>query len=233
MTSVYVSGPKKGRFAKDPFQPRKLRKNKPPNVKSLSRSIKKIQRSTELKHIDIFLSAQAVSTTALFTLLNPIGVGDGASARTGNDVQATSIQFRSRFSKNVTAGDAAPIIRHMIIWDRQPNGAVPAIADVLDNSTITSLTEAPYNENNQKRFKILYDNRFTLVVGSSVGDELSNQKLFQMKRSLSRIVKYDDAAADITDLVSNSLLSVLISTTASGSNPPTGTIGFRFYYKDL
>ena len=49
------------------------------------------------------------------------------------------------------------MLRHMIIYDTQPNsaGTVPAVTDILETAT----TLAPLNLNNRDRFRVIYDKR--------------------------------------------------------------------------
>jgi len=52
--SVYISGSKKGMRARDPFL---VAKRKRPTVKSVARSVKRMQSRVELKHKDLQLLA--------------------------------------------------------------------------------------------------------------------------------------------------------------------------------
>lgn len=231
MTSVHLTGPKRGKVARDPFLgPR--RKNRP-NVKSLSRKVRKIQGMIELKEKDLFAVGNIITPTLVpFSIIGAIALGTGNGGRMGTDIRATSIQWRVCFNKNATAAATVPKIRMMIFWDQQCNGADPAIASVLDLTTVTVPTLAPYNSVNQKRFKILFDKLFTLTSGSAVGDELTNTIVFRGKRKLSRVVKYaTGAGGSVASLNTNNLVCLLVSDAAA--NSPTSDIGFRFIYQDI
>lgn len=213
---------------------RRIRRGAPSN-KSLHKSILKIQRGIELKQHDLFLNAQVIDNVATNTLgcLNIIPIGTNETNRIGSDLHCTSVQFRARFTKDAVATVNVPLIRHMIFWDRQCNGALPLLADVLDLTVVTEPVLAPYNQEKQQRFKILYDNTFSMSVGTAVTAELNNLMFKKKKRALGRITKYNDVgtyAGAITDIQTNSLCFIMVSTAAA--NGPLVSCGYRVCFKD-
>jgi len=232
--SIALSGPMKGRRVKDPFRAKKRK----PTVKSVAKSIKKIQGQQELKHIDFYTSSgfQAIPTTGLITCINTTVNGTTNITRIGDDITATSIQFRGLFQSNELTLNTSTI-RHIVLWDSQPNGALPALADVLDVAVITVPIYAPYNENFQKRFKILYDRVYTItpqvyssITAGTIDNVLEVKKYSRLKRKLSRQVKYNGNTGGIADIETNSLINIFVSDQAT--NPPTVEMGHRLYYKD-
>lgn len=113
----------------------------------------------ELKVVDTALTTTIIPTTATITLLNGIATGTDYTNRIGRKITIKSILFRATVvpntSSNTPAGDTT---RHMIIYDSQPNGAAPAIADILQNSSIND----PLNLNNRDRFRVLFDQYVTM-----------------------------------------------------------------------
>lgn len=212
-----------------------------PTNKSLNKKIKKIQSREELKHIDTIQSAVEISTTPVLTLLNGVATGDTDITRDGNDITCTSVQFRLRYvTDSGNLGTTPAMIRTVLLWDLQCNGAAPTAADIFDVSVITAYMNAPYNRTNQKRFKILYDNVVVLnptVVGAfTVATGVTTAivpiaRYLNAKRALSRITKFDAATAAVTDIVSNSLYLFQVSSVAAGSEPFVLS-GFRVYFKD-
>lgn len=214
-------------------------------IKNIKRSIRKIHTNIELKYVDVLDSAVAITDAGVLTLLNSLGSGDDQSTRTGDEVTATSIQFRGFFTNDqshTALSTMAPVIRHLIIWDSQANGANPTIGStvalpgILDNTVVTDLTLAPYNRNTQKRYKILYDNRVVLnppgfTTTTTTPFVVPAQRVsFSKKIKLSRIVKYDSIGNGIADINTNSLFSLVVSNVSS--DQPTITCGYRFYFKD-
>lgn len=209
-----------------------------PSVRSLDRRIKKINRSEELSHNDSFLNNTTFNNTGTVTVLSNLAQGDNNITRHGSNVSCTSIQWRLRFAADVDS-IAPTIIRHMIFWDAQPNGATPVVAEVLDASVITALVFAPYHSDFQKRFKILYDKTMVLnpllvsdfdpATGTTTTVAAASM-IDRGKRKLSRVAKYDTNTGTITDIQSNSLISLLVSNQAG--QDPTVIAGYRMYFKD-
>jgi len=109
-----------------------------PSNKALNNKIKAIQSKEELKHVDNYV-VYGLSTSGTFSLLNAVATGDTEGDREGNDISATSIQYRISYITSPTANLIGSIlVRGMILWDSQYNGSTPAAANVLDTSVITS-----------------------------------------------------------------------------------------------
>lgn len=252
MTDVYVSR-KRGRI---PYKPRPYsysqarlalapssitygRRKKPmPNVRSLDKRIKKISAREELNHIDTFFNGSATSATGLITLLNGCVQGDTNLTRDGNEIVMTSIQWRVQYISDTDLLTSS-FVRHLIIVDRQPNGAAPTLAQVLDSSVITNQLHSPYNEDFQKRFKILHDAVYELqpkvVAGFTVGTGVTTSVLTDRcyesgKRQLNRMVKYNGNAGTVADIQTNSLYSIIHG--SGGADVPIVVAGFRLYFKD-
>lgn len=213
-------------------------RHKKPTVKSLDRRIKKIRLNEELSHKDTFYNSQTFSTSANISVLNAMLQGDTNITRDGNNISVTSVQWRFRFQLD-TDNLLPVVIRHLVLWDSQPNGALPGLSDVLDNSVITTAVFAPYNSDFQKRFKILHDKVMVLnpqvisdfdVTTGTTSTLIPVTMLDKGKRSLSRVAKYDANAGDITDIQSNALISIFVSNTAA--ELPTAAGGYRVYFKD-
>lgn len=206
---------------KDQAQDRKIR--------SLKKHVAKIDKFFELAHVDTLLSS-APTTTGVFTLLNGIAVGDTDILRDGNDMNATSIQWKYRVVGDVDSLNGFNI-RHMIFWDQQANGAAPGLTDVLDTAVVTSAVIAPYNRNNQKRFKIIEDKLFSynpVVNNAAVAG--SGRMSSHGKRQLSRLVKYIGTGATIASIGTNSLFSLILAD--ANTDAPVFQAGYRYYAKD-
>lgn len=188
------------------------------DIQNLKKAVKKIQNDEELKHKDT-QSSVSPATAGTFILLNDIAVGDTPTTRDGNDITSTSIQWRIRIVSDVDAL-AGFMLRHIIFWDAQANGAAPTLAELLDLTVATSAVIAPYNRDTQKRFKILHDSThdvnpdivLAFTVATGVTTSVGSKRLHEIGRQqTSRIVKYDGSTAAIADIVTNSLYSVWIS----------------------
>lgn len=85
------------------------------------------------------------------TLYNVTQVANGvdANSRIGRTVTATSFEWVASLSAYATAN----AVRMLIILDRQPNGAIPAVSTILTSNTVAALQ----NPDTEMRFEILWD----------------------------------------------------------------------------
>ena len=101
----------------------------------------------------------AITTAGTVTLINGIATGTDINNRVGRKVIMKSLVFNvNNFPVATTANALQGImLRHMIVYDSQPNsaGTVPAVTDILETAT----TLSPLNLNNRDRFRVIYDKR--------------------------------------------------------------------------
>ena len=121
----------------------------------------------EYKYMDNILVATSCSTPTLggtFVHLNNMIQGAYAVQRIGNACKMKTLHFKGFITANqtpVTTPNRENILRFMIIYDAQPNGALPAIKDVI-NSLSTAGAEnqnvlSSVNIGNRSRFTVLRD----------------------------------------------------------------------------
>lgn len=228
--SVYISGPKKGRRARDPFL---VAKRKRPTVKSVARSVKRMQKHIELKHKDTSPSGFP-SVAGSLTLLNDIAQGLTEATRIGDEIYATSIQYRGI----LTAGTSTLVTtssnstRIIVFWDQQANGSAPTVTDLLDTSAGGNGIISPYNDDYQKRFKVIYDRTFSINPNQVVaGTGQQNYQIpLRFKRKLGRTVKYDGTTAVIGSIETNSLYMLRLA--ESDTTPMLVGGVARLIYKD-
>lgn len=128
-------------------------------VPRLSRgmSIQSYAPRQELKYTDVQQHQVDVIDTGTFVLLNGIGAGTEVFQRTGRQINLKYLTMKMAFTQQNGAVNAQQL-RYMIVYDRQPNAAVFANSDLLDNSVaLLWWTRKPTNPNNRDRFQILVD----------------------------------------------------------------------------
>lgn len=219
-----------------------IRTNK--RIKNIEKKVRKMEDEIELKWNDSNISLTIDPTPTAVQLLNGIGTGDDPTDdRIANEIILTSLQWRGYCFTNIDA-IAAPAIRMMIILDRQPNGAAFTIGTLLDNSIISSNIFAPYNHNFYKRYKILYDELFTITQQTwnqyqenttthftTVDAMTETNRIIQGKIPLNSYrVKYIDNGATIASIATGAVWALWI--TDQSSDGPLVNAGFRLYYKD-
>lgn len=123
---------------------------------TLSAKVNRLLNAQEKKWFDQDISHSF--TNAVPSQISPltnIPEGVDESERIGRkvSVQSVGLTFRSSFT-TPPAGEYVEAMRAMIVCDMQGNGTAPTITDILEENRVDSFM----NLNNQKRFKIIYDN---------------------------------------------------------------------------
>lgn len=136
--------------------------------------------------------------------LNAIGQGSGASQRIGDKVIIRAIQMRMTVRSTgaiTTAEDEAPlVVRVIMIVDHQCNGALPLVADILEDTTdVNSWREMTTTS----RFTVLMDKQITMNIqktgeGATDGSQAVTPMIRQCTfyKKLSMLSQYDAATAN-------------------------------------
>jgi len=108
----------------------------------------------ELKAIDSFLNITLTTSVVAVIFLNSIVRGTGNNNRTGNQVTIRGVFWNiiPYLPARYDTPPAQPAMRIQLIWDKQPNGALPTGADLYVSG---SFSYYPLNYNNKDRFVIL------------------------------------------------------------------------------
>jgi len=126
------------------------------------RDATKLTSSSELKVADLTVANYVADTTGAVTLLAVPVLGSDMTNRIGRKIKLKSVYIRGLLQRESTAVDTvhdACLCRLMLVYDKQPNGAAPAITDIL----VTASSISQLNLNNRDRFQILKDKQW--VVG--------------------------------------------------------------------
>lgn len=115
---------------------------------------------------DAFIPAAA----GTLQLLNGLATGDDYNNREGRRINICNINSRIFiFPNSAATSPTGDIIRYMIIYDNQPNGAAPAVLDILETANMFSFN----NLNNRERFLILKDSWIPLKSFAFAGGALT------------------------------------------------------------
>lgn len=167
----------------------------------------------EKKVVDTASASYACDTTGSVTLVNGMAQGSDFTNRIGRKYTNVAVQLEGFLSpQDSTVGTTK--CRIMLIYDTQPNSALPVITDVLTASTSSSFM----NLNNRDRFKVLCDENYTLgpvnntasqaFAGSPTAQNISIYK----KINLETIC--DGTTAAIGDVQSGSIFLLTIGSSA-------------------
>lgn len=165
---------------------------------------RRYQPRPEIKYADGAFAQTLAGSTTTFYLLNGIAQGVQVNNRIGNQVSFT--KFQNRFSLtlvNAMGGAPAGSIagRIMLVLDKQPNGAIFAITDLLVAATTVSFN----NLDNRQRFRVWKDMRFTLDASSN---DTSINRTYMISKRLK--TTYNLATNVVGAIRSNSVYMIII-----------------------
>lgn len=210
--------------------------------------------SKELKFVDVSETSVVLSSTATFTLLNGLQIGDDFFNREGRKVVMVSSHLNGHIVPTEDATSTGPdYIRIMIVYDRQANGAVPSsittILTGIDNAgTATTVAKSPFNMTNSDRFQIVMDKRFSVGVGGSItaapgtaatalGQYLGGAQDNKVSnyRKLFLETKYQSSSnpSVVADIASGSLYLVTLSEVTIADAPCKFTFQHRLRFSDV
>lgn len=192
------------RYAKKKTYVKKKSKSK---VQSVSRRVTILEAGIEHKIIDINHPPVAYTQFATGTglvLLNGVTQGDTIIHRDGQDTSISSIYLRLLFNAD-TAADSN-LIRVLLVRDKQPNGAAPALGLIISDVTAGTALVSDRKTAGRKRFVIMMDRKVKIRNGQS--NEFSFMNYF--KRCKLKVNYGLSNNGDITDIATNSLFLLVL-----------------------
>jgi len=181
----------------------------------------------ETGFVDVAANNYALDTTGSITLLNTVAQGASVNQRIGKKWFMKHLQCRGQASANTTAifNDCTTLI----VYDKRPTGALPAITDVLNTANALSFN----NDANAGRFKILkrWD---TELIGNTTtpatGREAECADFF-LPLNLPVVNKAAGTGA-IADIEEGALYLVTVGANPAGNTAATLSVGFRLRFVD-
>lgn len=176
----------------------------------------------ELKFLDANADDLAVSATGTIngdvTAANGIILipqGDGESERIGRKVNITKIGVRMTFElpNTTTLTNMSDVVRVILVQDKQCNGALPAVLDVLAGANFDSFN----NLANSQRFHTLWDKTValsTMNLGTETGVA---HYAAPVTKCVSKYIKcnipieYSGTTGNVSTIRSNNLFFLYIS----------------------
>lgn len=184
----------------------------------------------ELKFKDTSISDPVVAATGFIStnlLLIPQGTSD--NTRIGRLITLRSIGFKFQWklpSKTVVT-DMTDTVRVMVIQDKQANGTLPAVGDILKQTELVSFNEL----NNKRRFRTLMDRVYDMNSSGMAGNGTTQDSMEVVRydswfKKLNMPIDYSSSVGSITELKSNNIFVLLIST--DGNCSFDGNVRMRF-----
>ncbi len=183
-------------------------------VQRLRRDVNMLKSNLDINFIDAAFTDAVVSATGdiqpqLFTIPD----GDAQGEKNGIKIVIKSIQFhfQLKLPSTATVADGTDVFRAILVVDKQANGALPAVDDILVGTDITDFK----NLQNKARFRTLFDKTMSIsTMGLSSAPLTSpNTKSWNYFKKLNVSVLYNKSAATgaVTTINSNNLVLLFIS----------------------
>lgn len=163
-----------------------------------------------------------------FTCLNAIGQGSAFYERVGSKIVIKTIQLNANVYCPATYSG---VVRVALVYDRQSNGAAPAITDVFNSYTFSGtsglIDGSGINMQNRSRFQVIRDQFFNLDAAQSLFHHI---KWFCKGRWE---VEYKSNTGAITDIATGSLLLFAwLGIPGGAGNPVLADVVARIRYYD-
>lgn len=188
---------------------------------------------------------QAINTTGTLNVVNLIRSGSGFNQRIGRRIEMKSLHLTGLIKPTGTVNASYDMARIMVIYDRQPNGAVPTISQILlnyDQGNATSTNALAHtNPDQRERFMVLMDERLALpsyatTTGlTGAGDGPNKTFLINRYINLAGLrTQYgqDSTVAAIGDIASGALYVLSLGSFAAAAEAWTFTCSWRLRYQD-
>lgn len=122
------------------------------------------QTSTQPSIVNIDATNPVATPSYYIKCINSCAEGVSRYDRIGKRVTLKSVQLKG-LVENMT-GAAYNNIRCLLIWDKQPTGALPNLTDILNNAATMSLL----NDDNSERFLVLKEEYFDMTGNNTSGN---------------------------------------------------------------
>lgn len=198
----------------------------------------RIMRSTgrkgEVKALDFPEGAASVGTfvynltNANPIWLNPVAVGSSFFNRVGRKIEMKSLHIHGKIlartgaagNLNANASNTQEYVRFVVFYDRQTNGALPALTDVFQNTDNQgnnyNTVYSDINLNNRERFLILMDERRAMPAVSPAGVITPTTDSNQCKEGLWQINRFIKLKGLLTHFKADSASPVIGDVSTGG-----------------
>lgn len=177
----------------------------------------------EVNYVDLGQANYGFNSTGTITLLATIAQGASVNQRIGKRAYYKSLLIRG-WIQNLSAA-IFNNVTILIIYDKRPTGALPAITDVLTFAFPTAFM----NDNNTSRFEVIRRMDYTLIGNTatpSTGEEVKSIDEY-IKLNRRPIIFESAGTGAIGDIDSGALYMITLGNTASGTAAATSTLNFR------
>jgi len=165
--------------------------------------------------------ASATSCTPF--LLNGVSQGVTPTTRVGRRLTMRSLYIRWFLQLASTTTGGSPV-RMLVVYDKQTNGAAPAVTDIVLTDELTS----PMNLSNSKRFMALCDQTWECI-GTGGPQSLVFSKFIKMNKTM----EFNNGnAGTVADITSGSIYVLCWSGNGLAVTQPLSVFYSRIRFQD-
>lgn len=182
----------------------------------------------EVNYVDLIQANYGFNTTGTITLLATIAQGASINQRIGKRAYYKSLLIRGYIQ--ALSASIFNDVAILIIYDKRPNGVLPAITDIL---TMVSPT-AFMNDNNTGRFEVI--RRFDhMLLGNTANpttglEAISVDHYIPLKK---RPITFESAGTGaIADIDSGALYMVTVGNNAPSTSSASSNLSFRVRFTE-
>lgn len=196
-------------------------------IKKIKYSIKKLKSDIEFKYTGSIIAASTISASGTFvsSIIAGIVQGTTETSRVGKTITVHSIEVKYEFAMPNDAVVFEEAVGWYLLIDKQPNGATPAVLDVLSTASYITIK----NNETRSRFKILKQGLNALPntsVGAATYSAANVVNHFFIKFKKPFEIQFNGNAGTVADLVTNNILFLTVS--KNGKAKMTGYIRVKF-----
>ncbi len=179
----------------------------------------KIAFATEIKYVDATAySLQTITTSMTSVNMTAVSAGTSVNGRVGEQILLDRLDYRLNF----ITGDSTNVIRFIVVYDKQTNGALFSQTDLLE---LAASPSSMLNWQNHMRFVILHDEFFSL---DTYNPQIMKTGTIMIKKKTT----YNGTGNSIANVSTGALVALWISD--SGAVPqPTMTGDLRLWFTDV
>lgn len=190
---------------------------------------KPVRGAGESNYVDIASANYEMSTTGTITLLNTVAQGVSVSQRVGKKWRMSTLQFRGKWTSG--ASSTIPDGALLVVYDKRPTGALPAITDVL----VSADSKAFNNDVNADRFVIV--KRWDKTFAGNTSTPATGKEVYGFDHTVNLrnrlVVNKAAGTGAIGDIEQGALYMITVGDTASGAADAQFTGGVRLRFKDI
>jgi len=200
-----------------------------------------MSQGPEKKYLDVAASSSATvfnfgptpgSNTVgapTLQLLNGMALGTTGITRIGRQVTIKSWLFR--MAVNAAATGNTGLLRVVVVWDSQANGAALTTTDLFESSNVADVLVSPLNLSNRERFQVVMDKVYNLGGLGAVDGVPPDTIHIEKFKKMNKIVTFNGGnAGTVGDIATNSLY--LITFGSVGTASPSTSYHSRIRFTD-